>query len=173
MTTEKAPPISGNADPSQKTSFSLRKATNRDVEAVITLISNALGEYGLPLLLEANDSDLYDLETNFANGGGTFELLLNGEREIIGSVALRRVDEETCELCRMYLNRSFRGMGLGKRLLDHALHQARFLDFRKVTLSTASELKEAIGLYQKAGFRPCPVDKKAKPCCDQAYVLDL
>ena len=48
----------------------------------------------------------------------------------------------------MYLHKSQRGRGLGKFLLDSALAQARELGFTRVTLETASVLKEAIALYE-------------------------
>ena len=54
---------------------------------------------------------------------------------------------------KMYLDSSFRGQGLGKKLLEMSLDKARELGFRRVTLETASVLKEALQLYQHYGFK--------------------
>jgi putative acetyltransferase len=79
---------------------------------------------------------------------------------------------DTCELRKMYLRRDCRGRGYGKRLLEHALAQARERGFRRITLETASVLKEAIRLYQSYGFVPY-TPAHLSPRCDQAYMLEL
>jgi len=78
----------------------------------------------------------------------------------------------TCELRKMYLRRDHRGKGLGKRLLEHALTEARRLGFKTITLETASVLKEAVRLYEASGFKPyTPAHLSHR--CDQAYLLKL
>ena len=91
---------------------------------------------------------------------------------VVGSVGLYPIDRPTCELRKMYLHSAFRGKGLGRHLLDHALKRAKELGFSRVTLETASVLKEAIALYQSYGFRPYAPDHLAGRC-DQAHFLDL
>jgi len=72
----------------------------------------------------------------------------------------------------MYLHRDYRGRGLGKWLLEHALAEGRRLGFKRVTLETASVLKEAIRLYEAYGFQPYrPTHLSCR--CDQAYSLNL
>jgi putative acetyltransferase len=80
--------------------------------------------------------------------------------------------QATCELRKMYLHRDYRGKGMGRGLLEHALAEARRLGFKQVTLETASVLKEAIRLYERYGFKPyIPAHLSCR--CDQAYVLEL
>ena len=74
-----------------------------------------------------------------------------------------------CELRKMYLHPEERGKGIGKRLLEHALFKAKELGFKKVMLETASELKEAIGLYRKYGFEPFEAEHLSTRC-DQAFI---
>jgi len=57
-------------------------------------------------------------------------------------------------------------------LLEDALAKARQLGFARITLETASVLKEAIRLYESYGFKPYTPDHLSRRC-DQAYVLDL
>ena len=52
----------------------------------------------------------------------------------------------------------YRGLGLGKQLLQTALEHARKNGFPEARLDTTSDLRRAIGLYEKAGFQ-----KPAKP----------
>jgi ribosomal protein S18 acetylase RimI-like enzyme len=131
--------------------YTLRKATNADLPAVWCLISSVLASYGITSNRETTDSDLVDIEADYWSRKGAFFVLLKGEA-VIGTVALHHETDGICELCRMYLAPQYRGQGLGRRLLEHALREARERGFKEVRLKTASVLVEAISLYKKAGF---------------------
>ena len=131
--------------------YQLRPATNADGPAVWSLISSVLRSYGITPNRLTTDKDLTDLEANYWNRKGAFFVLLNGE-EVIGTVALNRETDAVCELCRMYLAQPYRGQGLGRRLLECCLREARKRGFRETRLKTASVLLEAISLYKRAGF---------------------
>jgi len=150
----------------------LRPATNADCEPIRDLVYGVLAEYGLKPDPASTDADLSDIEQSYFARGGTFHVLESRDGAIIGAYGLYRVDGDTCELRKMYLRPEHRGQGLGKRLLDHALAQARELGFRAVVLETASVLKEAIALYESYGFRPHQPEHLSTRC-DQAYRLDL
>ena len=101
-----------------------------------------------------------------------FYVLEEQDGSIVGSYGLYPMEPGVCELRKMYLHRDYRGRGLGRRLLEDALARARQLGFRRITLETASVLKEAIRLYESYGFKPFKADHLS--CrCDQAYALDL
>jgi putative acetyltransferase len=151
--------------------YTLRRATNEDGPSVWALISQVLASYGICVNAQTTDQDLTDLEGNFWARGGVFFVLL-AEDIIIGTVALRRESPPACELCRMYLAAGHRGQGLGRRLLEHALSEARTRGFKEMHLKTASVLKEAISLYERAGFRPMP-DRKIGGNCDRMMRLSL
>ena len=57
-----------------------------------------------------------------------------------------------CELCRMYRAPQYRGRGLGYRMLEHSVREARERGYKEIYLKTASVLVEAISLYERAGF---------------------
>ena len=58
------------------------------------------------------------------------------------------------EIKRMWVDTTFRGLGVGRRMLSHLEGQARGLGHRLVRLDTNSELVEAIAMYESAGYRP-------------------
>lgn len=149
----------------------LRPATHLDGPAVERLVFGVLGEFGLTPDPATTDADLRTIESFYA--GGLFDVVVTEEGEIVGSVGLRRVNEHECELRKMYLARSVRGAGWGKRLLDHALSRAKELGFKRVTLETASVLRDAIALYERNGFKPCTPDHPIAARCDAVYALDL
>ena len=152
--------------------ITLRPATNADTAAVRDLVFGVLAEYGLKPSPDDTDTDLSDIESSYFARGGRFDVLERGDGAIIGTVGLYRVDAETVELRKMYLVPHARGRGLGRMVLEHALDEARRMGARRVTLETASVLREAIALYTRYGFRPCNAGHLSSRC-DQCMALEL
>jgi len=150
----------------------LRQASNKDREEVTRLVYGVLKEYGLEPDPGATDADLADIEQSYFTRGGTFLVLEDQDGSIIGAYGLYPIENQTCELRKMYLHKPHRGKGLGKLLLDSALAEARKAGFGRMTLETASVLKEAIALYESYGFVEYEPDHLSTRC-DQAYFLQL
>ena len=74
----------------------------------------------------------------------------------IGCGALKLHGDEPAELKRMWVARSARGLGLGRRLLAELEQHARARGAPAVRLETNRVLTEAIGLYRSAGYREVP-----------------
>lgn len=151
---------------------SIRPATNEDRVAIEHLVFGVLAEYGLQPDPAGTDSDLADIEAIYQHAGGCFDVLLDAAGQIIGTVGLFPVSPGVCELRKMYLASAARGQGQGRRLLEHALAEAAARGFFRVTLETASVLKEAIALYERYGFHRCAPGHLAARC-DSAYELDF
>lgn len=62
------------------------------------------------------------------------------------------LQEGTCELVKMYLSPSARGMGLGRHMINRCLEVAKQTGFSSVYLETMPELKKAVSVYEKFGF---------------------
>jgi putative acetyltransferase len=152
--------------------ITVRPAGNADGEQIRTLIYSVLAEYGLIPEPGGTDSDIEDVEKNYIGRGGVFEVLVDGSGKILGTAGLYPVDKEVVELRKMYFLPELRGQGRGKKTLTRMIERARELGFKKVYLETASQLKEAIGLYKSFGFiRTC--DDIHTRRCDQAFYLNL
>jgi putative acetyltransferase len=83
------------------------------------------------------------------------------------------VGREYAELKRMYVRPEFRGLGLGRRLLDHLTDHARARDVPLLRLETGIHQAAAIALYEAAGFRRCPPfgpyrDDPLSPCYEKS-----
>ncbi len=90
---------------------------------------------------------------HLAAGLGTF-VVARADRRAIGCGALRKLDETTAEVKRMYVERELRGRGVAKEILDHLEGFARDLGVRRLVLETGIYQAEAIGLYRRAGYTP-------------------
>jgi putative acetyltransferase len=150
----------------------LRPASNQDRPAIERLVFGVLREFGLSPDPANTDADLSDLEAVYIRPGGMFDVLATTSGEILGAIGLYPVSRSTCELRKMYLDKSIRGKGHGRRLLEHALTRAKQLGFSRVTLETANVLQSAVALYERYGFKQYTPDHKS--CrCDLAYYLYL
>ena len=152
--------------------FNIRTALNEDSGEIKSLIFGILDEYHLAPDPESLDKDLENIEGSYTNNNGIFDVVVNPNGIIIATTGLFKIDETTCELRKMYLLKDYRGMGLGKFLLDHSIEAAIKLGYKKIVLETASVLKEAIGLYEKYGFIPYESDHLSGRC-DQTYYLSI
>lgn len=150
----------------------IRAAVNDDKEKVVALVFSVLAEYGLQSDPENRDADLNDIEENYIRRGGLFDLIEDGEGNLLGTIGLFPVDKNVCELRKMYFMRQARGFGLGRFVLERTVNRAREIGFKTIVLETASVLKEAIRLYTRFGFTPFNSSHLAARC-DQAYILKL
>ncbi|MDC8784886.1 GNAT family N-acetyltransferase [Roseateles koreensis] len=77
--------------------------------------------------------------------------------QLVGTVALKRLDEAHAELKSMRSAARLRGHGIGRRLLAHVFEQARALGFQRLSLETGTHafFEPAHGLYERYGFTDC------------------
>ena len=129
-----------------------RLAKNGDEKEVLKVIGEALSKYGLSLEPNGEDLDVSDIEKYYLNNSGWFEVVLD-DNKIVGSVGVYHIDENECELRKMYLLEGYQGKGIGKKLMDDALNMGRELGYKVMTLQTNSLLHKAIPLYEKSGFK--------------------
>ena len=90
-------------------------------------------------------------EREIVEHGGQIFFVLEDDA-VIGTVALKYIDEECFELTKMAVDEKFRGKGYGKNLLLTALDHARKLGAKRVVLSSNTSLVPAIAMYREAGF---------------------
>jgi ribosomal protein S18 acetylase RimI-like enzyme len=97
-----------------------------------------------------------DFEDELAALPGGYEALLVArvDGEPVGCVAIRRLDDATCEMKRLYVQPDGRGSGLGRALAEAIVDEARCLGFRTMKLDTLPSMDTARALYRSLGFRP-------------------
>ena len=96
------------------------------------------------------DFDLDDIEKYYLKNGGIFYVgIMDGY--IIGTSAVKKIDDNKCEIKRIYLKKEFRGRGFGKELFLKALEYAQD-NYSTIVLKTNVELKDSINMYIKNSF---------------------
>jgi len=98
-------------------------------------------------------ADVDDFPRQYGAPGGVFLLATDGEA-IIGCGAIRRLDDDTAELRRMWLLPDYHGRGIGFRLAGELFAFARAAGYRRVRLSADAVQTRAIRFYRRLGFYP-------------------
>lgn len=128
-----------------------REAKTGDEVQVLKLIQVVLSEYNLNLEPQGADKDVTDLNLNYFNNNGWFQVVEDSGK-IIGSVGVYKIDEDECELRKMYLYPEYHEKGIGSALMRNALEKAKELGYKYITLQTNSLLNKALPVYKKYGF---------------------
>jgi len=89
--------------------------------------------------------------TIFRKGGRIF--MAHANAESIGCAALIPMSDGVVELAKMAVAPQYRGQGIGRRLLDYAIEQARTMGAKSVFLGSSTKLPAALHLYESVGFR--------------------
>ncbi len=92
------------------------------------------------------------LKNREAGKGGVWVADHNGT--VVGSIAIDHEDDTTAKLRWLLVHPEFRGMGIGRHLMDEAMEFCRLNLYKRIFLWTFSELREARHLYEMYGFSP-------------------
>ena len=125
------------------------------VEAVRGIFREYAESLGIDLSFQQFDAELADLPGKFAAPRGRVLLAYQTE-ELIGCVALRPIDETVCEMKRLYVRPSGRGLQAGKQLATLICATARELEYSRIRLDTLPTMHAALRLYASLGFEPIP-----------------
>jgi GNAT superfamily N-acetyltransferase len=100
----------------------------------------------------AFDEELRTLPGVYSPPRGRLLLATVGQQPA-GCVALRSIDDEYCEMKRMFVYPCFHGQGAGLALAQRLIENARTAGYRSMRLDTSIRQAEAKGLYARLGFR--------------------
>jgi len=119
------------------------------VEAMVQEVSRHYGRIDVPGAPTATPADL-------GPPGGAFVVVFDdddgdGGRAVAGG-GLKRLDDQACEIKRMYVVPAARGRGLGRVLLEALEDEARRLGYRVARLDTGPEQPGAQRMYERAGY---------------------
>jgi carbonic anhydrase len=80
-----------------------------------------------------------------------------------GCIALRRVDALHAEAKRLYVRSAFRGLGLGRALLQWAMAEARSAGYSEIVGDTMPVMRDALALYDRMGFERTGIGAPVRP----------
>jgi putative acetyltransferase len=106
--------------------------------------------------MEEHDHEMLgDPEGYILRRGGHIVMAFAAERAM-GCCALIPVRPGVYEVAKMAVSEEVRGRGIGRKVLEATVAQARAMGARILTLATNSKLGNAVHLYESIGFRHLP-----------------
>jgi ribosomal protein S18 acetylase RimI-like enzyme len=93
--------------------------------------------------------------------GACYVAEMNGS--IVGTCVLLPTRPATMELANIAVAEAMQGQGLGKRLVQYAIDEARQAGARTLVVGTGNSSLPALALYQKCGFRIVGIDRDFFP----------
>ena len=100
--------------------------------------------------------EMDDIQRSYFDDDGTFLVMVDGDK-IIGTGAIKKLDEEICELKRLWFLKEYRGKGLGYQMTQELLSFARQKGYKRVRLETDPEAQsQAMAFYKRLGFYEIP-----------------
>ncbi|MFL5495890.1 MAG: GNAT family N-acetyltransferase [Gemmatimonadales bacterium] len=145
-------------------------ARGQDIDVARELFREYAASLGVDLEFQGFSDELATLPAGYAPPGGGLLLAWEGG-DAAGCVAFRPLEPGICEMKRLYVRPAYRGTGLGRRLAERVVREARDAGYGRMRLDTLPAMAGARALYQALGFRPIP-PYRANPI-DGAAFLEL
>jgi GNAT superfamily N-acetyltransferase len=147
--------LNPGSDKIPSVSISIRQAVSaEEIENARKLFREYETWLGMSLCFQNFEDEVAGLPGKYAPPKGRLYLAYIGD-EVTGCIALREIAEGICEMKRLYLRDNARGRGLGNRLIEKLIDDAREIGYRKMRLDTyPPKMGKAVSLYESHGFRP-------------------
>lgn len=152
-----------------------RAASPTDLTAIKSLFTDYASSLGIDLSFQNFIAELDTLPGLYAPPFGAIFLALASDSETIGCVGLRPLPKKPepkpcasgeavedgvgygaqnkiCEMKRLYCTQSYRGLGVGKALVEEVIREAVRLGYEEMRLDTLLSMEGARKLYGLYGF---------------------
>lgn len=127
--------------------------TAADLETVRTLFVEYERWLGVDLCFQGFTEELRSLPGRYAPPRGRLLLASDADGAIAGVVGMWPLDEDTCEMKRLFVRPPWRGRRIGRSLAEAIVETAVDIGYARMRLDTLERLTEALMLYRSMGFR--------------------
>ncbi len=137
------------------------------------MIEEYAASLGVDLCFQGFAEEMEHIADEYSPPRGALLLAKEGEA-ILGCVGLRPFgDAGDCEMKRMYVPSAGRGRGIGRRLAEAIVAEARKAGYARMLLDTLPHLEAAQSLYRSMGFVEIPVYRHNPVPGALYFALDL
>lgn len=130
--------------------------TPEQIEAARRLFREYEAWFGMNLCFQNFDDEVKNLPGKYAAPEGRLFLAYSDER-MAGCIALRKLEDDVCEMKRLYVKEDFRGQKIGIALIEKLIQTACEIGYERMRLDTyPPKMSKAVSLYESYGFREIP-----------------
>ncbi|MGI5308239.1 GNAT family N-acetyltransferase [Rheinheimera sp. WS51] len=133
------------------------KEITPDYDAVISKIIKQVGaEFGaIGEGFGPSDPEVAAMSQHYSDKEASryFVVLVNDSVVGGSGIAAFNGSSDTCELRKLFILPTSRGLGIGKQLTEHCLSYAKSKGYKQCYLDTLATMESAINLYEKFGFK--------------------
>jgi ribosomal protein S18 acetylase RimI-like enzyme len=130
----------------------IQAQTQEQIQQARGLFKEYAGWLEIDLCFQSFEQELAELPGDYIPPTGCL-LLAFDDDQIAGCIALRRFDERTCEMKRLFVRAQFRGKDFGRQLIDAIIRAAKQIGYEHMRLDTLPpKMDDAIRLYRSYGF---------------------
>ena len=88
----------------------------------------------------------------YIENGGNLWIAIDEKDDVIGTIALKKHNNNEAEIKKLYVRNDYRGTGLSKELYSKVMETTKNRRFKRIFLGTYDKLERAINFYQRRGF---------------------
>jgi ribosomal protein S18 acetylase RimI-like enzyme len=125
--------------------------TNEEIIKTKDLIMEYIKWLNQDLTFQNIDDELENFPNKYKEPFGTFIIAKDNEN-VIGCVGLKDLDSNICEMKRLYVSDAYKGKGIGKKLTEKIIEEAKIKNYEKMRLDTLNTMETALDIYYKNGF---------------------
>jgi GNAT superfamily N-acetyltransferase len=129
----------------------IRRFAPGDEKAVTKLITGIMSEEFREDQAAYPTDDIQDIPRTYGGIGEAFFVAVTGG-EIVGTVGLKKEDDRSALLRRLFVAKDHRKKQMGTKLIQRALKFSEEVGYQEVVFRTTSRMKSASDVCQKCGF---------------------
>ncbi|MCB0461096.1 MAG: GNAT family N-acetyltransferase [Flavobacteriaceae bacterium] len=156
----------------------IREIIPDDNKSIETIMTNCFKEFDLPTAGSSLEDDDVKLMFQGFQGKRAIYYVIEDNGNVFGGGGVKQLQgagSDTCELQKMYFHPEARGKGFGKKVFDLCMKAAKEFGYKYCYLESASQLKSAIKLYERNGFKHLkkPLGKTGHTICGVYMLKEL
>lgn len=162
----------------EQSAFEIRKIQSKDNTQIARVIRAVMSEFdAIGQGYSEADSEVDDIAGNYRNKQSCYYVIEQADK-IVGGGGLAPLaggSPSTCELRKMFFLPKVRGIGLGRKLLEMLVNEARKRNYADCYIETLDRMQAAKSLYEGFGFErlEAPIGETGHSKTDVWYLLQL
>jgi ribosomal protein S18 acetylase RimI-like enzyme len=126
--------------------------SKQEIDEIRSLFLEYANWLDFSLCFQGFDKELAELPGKYSPPDGRLYLAVSSGK-YAGCIGMRKLEGSICEMKRLYVRPEFRGLGIGKLLIEKIIKDAKNTGYDKMRLDTIKEkMFNAVKLYEEQGF---------------------